>query len=83
MPRISSSSGAWIAKLDGNEAAAPIVEGLKTLKGQLTATPLDGSAIGATLVELGTGTKAAAAGDGSLEQLGEALENAGNTLMGN
>ena len=74
---------AWIAKLDGNAAAAPIVEGLQTLKGQLTATPLDGAAIGATLVELGTGTTAAAGGDTSLEQLGEALTSAGNTLQGN
>ena len=72
---------AWIATLDGNAAAAPVVANLRTLREQLTASPLDGAAIGATLVELGEGTMAAADGDGALEQLGEALQNAGNGLL--
>ena len=74
---------AWIAKLDGMDAAAPVVDGLQTLKGQLTATPLDGAAIGATLVMLGDQTTAAAGDDTSLQQLGQALTSAGNTLQGN
>lgn len=72
----------WIAALDGNEAAAPVVENLQTLKTQLTTDPLDGSAIGATLVALGEQTVAAAGGDAALEQLGSALTSAGQTLTG-
>lgn len=72
----------WIAQLEGNPDFAPTVEGLQTLKTQLTTDPLDGAAIGQTLVMLGEQTKAAAGGDGALEQLGEALENAGTQLSG-
>lgn len=74
---------AWIVRLSNlDDVPVALIQSLQALKGQLNATPLDGAAIGATLVELGTGTQAAAAGDGSLEQLGEALEAAGNQLQG-
>lgn len=72
----------WIAQLEGNEAFAPTVEGLQTLKTQLTTDPLDGAAIGATLAMLGEQTTAAAGGDAALEQLGDALSSAGATLAG-
>ncbi len=72
----------WIAQLEGNEAFAPTVEGLQTLKMQLTTDPLDGAAIGQTLSMLGEQTTAAAGGDGALEQLGSALSAAGAELSG-
>lgn len=71
----------WIAKLDGMPEASGVVEGLRTLKTQLTTDPLDGAAIGTTLVSLGEQTTAAAGGDTALEQLGAALTSAGNGLM--
>ena len=74
---------AWIAKLSDVPEASGVVEGLQTLKAQLTTNPLDGNAIGETLSFLGTETSAAAAGDAALEQLGSALSSAGSTLMGN
>lgn len=72
----------WIAQLEGNADAAPVVENLQTLKTQLTTDPLDGAAIGATLMTLGEQTTAAAGGDTALEQLGAALTSAGETLTG-
>lgn len=72
----------WIAQLEGNDAFAPTVEGLQTLKTQLTTDPLDGAAIGATLSMLGEQTTAAAGGDTALEQLGSALSAAGEQLTG-
>lgn len=64
----------WIAKLDGNAAAAPVVANLRTLHTQLGASPIDGAAVGQTLTTLGEQTTAAAAGTGaqqaSLETLG-------------
>lgn len=72
----------WIAQLEGNEAFAPTVEGLRTLKTQLTTDPLDGAAIGQTLSMLGEQTTAAAGGDTALEQLGSALSAAGAELSG-
>ena len=74
---------AWIAKLTGVEGAEGVVDGLGTLKTQLTTDPLDGAAIGATLASLGDQTTAAAGGDAALESLGRTLTEAGNTLMGN
>ena len=72
----------WIAQLDGAtfENSTEIRQGLMTLKDQLQTTPLDGSAIGATLSDLGTWTEAAAGGDASLTQLGQALASAGQNL---
>ena len=77
-----SNIDGWIAQLAGNEAFAPTVEGLETLKTQLTTDPLDGAAIGQTLSMLGEQTTAAAGGDGALEQLGSALSAAGAQLSG-
>ena len=74
---------AWIAKLTGVAGAEGVVDGLGTLKTQLTTTPLDGAAIGATLSSLGEQTTAAAGGDAALESLGRTLSEAGNTLQGN
>ena len=71
----------WIAQLEGNPDFAPTVADLRTLKDQLMATPIDGSAVGATLSRLGEQTTAAAAGDAGLEQLGSALSSAGTQLQ--
>ena len=74
----------WIAKLEGNADAAPVVANLRMLRGQLSATPIDGAAVGQTLTQLGEQTTAAAAGAGSqqasLEALGGALSEAGAAL---
>ena len=72
----------WIAQLEGNPDFAPVVTDLRTLKTQLAATPIDGSAVGATLQSLGSATTGAAAGDGSLETLGSTLSSAGDQLAG-
>ena len=72
----------WIARLDGAtfENSDEIRQGLMTLKDQLQTTPLDGSAIGETLTNLGNWTEASAGGDASLTQLGQALASAGQNL---
>lgn len=79
----------WIAKLEGAEfeQADGIVAGLRELKTQLATMPLDGSAIGATLADLGDETTAAAAGASSSSQdglrtLGRTLSTAGERLGG-
>ena len=79
----------WIAKLEGAEfaQAGALRTGLTQLKTQLTATPLDGAAIGATLTDLGEQTTASAAGASSSSQeglrtLGGALTAAGQKLGG-
>ena len=74
----------WIAQLDGADFtnASEIRDGLTTLRGQLQESPLDGNAIGETLVNLGTWTSEAAGGDAALSQLGSALSSAGETLTG-
>ena len=72
----------WISQLEGNADAAPVVENLRTLRTQLTTTPLDGAAIGSTLQTLGEQTTAAAGGDAALGQLGSALSSAGDMLAG-
>ena len=74
----------WIAKLDGATFtnASEIRDGLTTLRSQLQASPLDGNAIGETLVDLGTWTTEAAGGDAALSQLGSALTSAGQGLTG-
>ena len=77
-----SNIDAWIARLDGTPAAAPVVANLRTLRSQLQAPTLDGMAIGMTLSELGEQTTAAAGGDASLTQLGQALSQAGSALSG-
>ncbi|MEL7374175.1 MAG: hypothetical protein AAGJ36_06890, partial [Pseudomonadota bacterium] len=73
---------AWLARLADVEGAGPIIEGLETLKGQLTAAELDGAAIGATLSALGEGTTGVAGEDAALQQLGAALSDAGAMLSG-
>ncbi len=72
----------WIAQLEGNPDFAPVVSDLETLRGQLQASPIDGSAVGATLQRLGEATLGAAGGDSALEALGSTLTDAGNTLAG-
>ena len=72
----------WIAQLEGNPDFAPVVADLETLRGQLQETPIDGSAVGATLQSLGSATTNAAGGDGALETLGQTLTDAGNMLAG-
>ena len=76
----------WIAKLEGEQFAGLRTD-LGTLKTQLTATPLDGAAIGATLIKLGEATTASAAGASSSSQeglrtLGGALSATGTKLAG-
>lgn len=82
-----SNIDGWIARLDGNADAAPVVENLRTLRSQLTASPIDGAAVGRTLTTLGEQTTAVAAGAGgergALERLGSALSQAGRNLTGN
>ena len=74
----------WISQLEGNADAAPVVEGLRTLRGQINAADLDGAAIGATLSQLGEGTSTAGegAGNAALIDLGKALSEAGAMLTG-
>lgn len=72
----------WIARLEGNPDFAPVVADLQTLKAQLAASPIDGSAVGATLQSLGSATTGAAGGDSALESLGSALSSAGDQLAG-
>ncbi len=74
----------WIGRLDGAAFtnAPEIREGLMALRNQLQEDPLDGSAIGETLVDLGTWTSEAAGDDEALRQLGAALTSAGETLAG-
>lgn len=74
---------AWIGTLSEIPEASGVVEGLQTLKTQLTTDPLDGNAIGETLSSLGEQTTAVAGDDASLQQLGSALSSAGATLTGN
>lgn len=72
----------WITRLEGNPDFEPVVADLRTLRGQLQASPIDGAAVGATLQSLGEATTAAAAGDGALTTLGQTLTDAGNQLAG-
>lgn len=82
VPAAIDNIDSWIAQLEGNAQASGVVDGLRTLRTQLQANPIDGAAVGATLTDLGSQTTAAAAGDGSLEQLGAALTEAGQMLTG-
>ena len=77
-----SNIDGWIAQLQGNADFAPVVTDLELLKTQLTATPLDGGAIGSTLQRLGEATTGAANGDSALETLGSTLSSAGDQLAG-
>ena len=70
----------WIARLDGDSRFDPVVSDLRTLRGQLQRSPIDGSAVGATLQRLGTATSAAASAGTALATLGQTLSNAGNQL---
>ncbi len=74
----------WIDQLDGATFtnASEIRQGLMTLRDQLQEDPLNGSAIGETLTNLGNWTSEAAGGDAALGQLGSALTSAGNGLTG-
>ena len=76
-----SNIDGWIARLEGTPSNAPIVANLRTLRSQLQAPTLDGTAIGQTLAELGEQTTAAAAGDASVRRLGQALSQASQMLM--
>ncbi|HEX8298395.1 MAG TPA: hypothetical protein VF594_04475 [Rubricoccaceae bacterium] len=76
----------WIAKLEGDQFSELRLD-LERLKAQLSTTPLDGAAIGATLTELGEATTASAAGASSSSQeglrtLGGALSSTGARLTG-
>ena len=82
IPAATENIDGWIAQLEGNPDFAPVVTDLRTLKTQLMASPIDGSAVGATLQSLGSATTGAAAGDTSLETLGSTLTSAGNQLAG-
>lgn len=70
----------WIAKLDGVEGGADIQDMLKTLKEQLTAETIDGSAVAETLTGLSAATEMAGTGDADLEALAGALEDAAMKL---
>lgn len=72
----------WIDRLDGATFtnATEIRQGLMTLRDQLQEDPLNGSAIGETLTNLGNWTSEAAGTDSALSQLGSALTSAGENL---
>ena len=70
----------WIAKLDGVEGGEDVQGMLKTLKDQLTAETIDGSAVAETLTGLSAATAMAGAGDADLEALAGALEDAAMKL---
>lgn len=72
----------WITRLEGNPDFAPVVEDLEALRAELQEPEIDGAAVGALLTDLGSATTEAAAGDGDLQALGEALSAAGNELTG-
>ena len=73
----------WIVRLaNAKEAPAGVVLGLETLKEQLAATPLDGEAVGGTLMDLGEQTAAAAGEDNALTELAQSLTAAGALLRG-
>lgn len=79
----------WIMRLQGANfpGAQGIVADLETLRGHLQASPIDGSAVGATLVRLGDATTASAAGAATSSQeglrtLGGALTSTGQRLTG-
>lgn len=77
-----SNIDSWIAQLDGATFtnSTEIRDGLMTLRDQLQATPIDGSAVGETLTNLGTWTVEAAGTDTALTNLGNALQSAGQNL---
>ena len=74
----------WINTLDGAEFtnSTEIRDGLMTLKDQLSTDPLNGSAIGETLTNLGTWTKASAPDNAEIQTLGDALLAGGTKLTG-
>lgn len=73
----------WIVKLESSGAATAVSGKLRELRGQLTASTLDGPAVGQTLVELGQLTQEAAGSSAAdVNQLGSALESAGKDLLG-
>lgn len=72
---------AWIDRLGGGAATAEVESGLRLLRAELTEPTLDGGDIGRILVDLGRDTSAAAGTDADLLALGNALTDAGNTLL--
>lgn len=75
----------WIDTLDGNESLGGIADDLRELRSALTASPLDGAAIGDLLVRLGAQTRSAAStadagASAQLSRLGGLLESAGSAL---
>ena len=86
IPAATANIDGWIAKLEGDQFSELRLD-LARLKTQLTASPLDGAAIGATLTELGEQTTASAASASSSSQeglrtLGSALSATGARLTG-
>lgn len=77
-----SNIDGWIAQLEGNPDFEPVVADLRDLRTELQEPEIDGAAVGQLLVDLGTATTGAAAGNAELTQLGEALTAAGNELTG-
>ena len=85
-PAAIANIDGWIAKLEG-EQFAEMRASLERLKLDLSATPIDNAALGATLTSLGTQTTASAANASSSSQeglrtLGGALSAAGSKLSG-
>lgn len=84
-----SNIDGWISRLEqvGGESTAPIVQGLQSLRGELTASSIDGQAVGGILSQLGQQTSQLAgtvqgATAQQLEQLGSLLSQAGQQLTG-
>lgn len=82
VPAAVTNIESWIASLEGTPGAENVVENLRTLRDQLQTTPIDGNAVGMTLIELGNETTSLAAGDTRLERLGSMLTEAGQQLTG-
>ena len=73
----------WSARLDtvSRDGAADVRRDLTTLRNLLQSSPLDGPAIGRTMVDLGRETEALADSTGDLARLARALRRAGQTLV--
>ena len=72
----------WIAKLSGTPGASNVVNGLQSLKAELTSGNIDGKKVGGILNGLAAETRAMAPDNMALGNLASALEAGGNKLSG-
>ena len=72
----------WIAKLSGTPGATNVVNGLQSLKAELTSGNIDGNKVGGILNNLATETRSMAPNNMALGNLASALEAGGQKLGG-